>query len=479
MINITDIGLEKNSFEENLEYVHSLIKSEKGNDVDLSPTGPWGQISAILAKFVSDNDDQQEEIYLSRDPDNATGIAQDKLSSETGTFRKQATKTIVEDVLLIGDEGTYIEKGKQITQPSKYEPAPGLYFELDEAVTISKSNVRKILLTLDTPATGTVYTLTINTVDYSYTAIVTDDVSDVITELIALLPTEITGSNVNDKLELESLEDFIITYTSTFTLSELRVAGNFTATLVGPYVVIAESLTEIVTPVSGWAEVINPNSGITGFDTESDSSLIIRRKNELIKGRATDEAIRNALNQIINVLTASVTSNRTLTISSEGLPPKSFEAVVSGGSNDDIAQAIFDNMPAGIEHYGNGETGTAIDEDGISYIINFSRPTTTYIHVRYTRMQHPEEIYPTDGDMQVKENLLNWVEENITIGTDVVRQKLETPFFLVPGSQSVSTEFAETVNPGDTPTWISTDIIRVASNETADFSTDRIFIVNA
>ena len=478
MISITDAGLEKNSLEENLEYVYALIRAEKGPDVDLSPTGPWGQIAAIQAKFISDNDDAQEEIYLSRDPDNATGVAQDKLSAETGTIRKQATASVAEDVLLLGDEGTLLEAGNQITQGPTYEPPAELVFSLNDQVTISRNVARKVLLSLEAPTTGTIYTVTINGSDHTHVAIVTDTVTTVITALIALLPTDIvTGTNEDDDLQIVGNDiDFVFGNSVTLTMDELWVTGDFTANLTGAINVPAESLTEIVTPVTGWSDVINPGAGITGLEKENDTELIIRRKNELIKGKGTDAAIRNAVFNVTNVTTSSVTSNRTdLTV--DGLPPHSFETVVSGGLDDDIAQAIFDNMPSGIEPYGENDSGQATDETGQEYTIDFSRPTFTYLHVRYTRTQHPEETYPIDGDALVKQNLLDWTASNISSGTDVVRQKLETPFFEVPGSQSVVTEFAETVNPGDSPSWGTGALISVPSNKTAVFAESRIFVV--
>lgn len=475
MINITDTGLEKMSFEENLEYVYSLIRAEKGLDVDLSPTGPWGQISAIFAKFITDSDDEQEEIYLSRDPDNATGLSQDKLSSETGTYRKAASKTVVLDVLLKGSEGTVLEAGKQIGQAAVYEPAAGLYFNLDAAVTISKSYARQVVFTPDAPELGFVYTVTIDTIDYTYVALITDGVTEVIAGLIALLPTGVSGLDVESTLVLFSQTDYTISNSATLTLDELWCAGDFSATLTGPNVVVPGSLTEIITPVSGWDAVNNPNSGITGLEEESDSSLIIRRKNELIKGKSTDKAISNAVGLLTNVITSNVVSNRALTVV-DGLPPKSFVTIVSGGIDDEIAQAIFDNMPAGIEPYGVGGSGIAIDDDGAEYTIPFSRPTATYIHVRYTRVQHPEEAYPADGDEQVRANVITWVAANMGVGVDVVRQRLETPFFQVPGSESVLTEIAETVAPGDTPTWTTDALISIEASENADFASDRIYI---
>lgn len=478
MISITDTGLEKNSLEENLEYVYTVIRGEKGPDVDLSPTGPWGQIAAILAKAISDIDDQQEDIYLSRDPDNATGVSQDKLSAETGTIRKQATYTTVLGVLLQGDEGTVIEAGKQVGLAAEYEPAPNLYFTLDDTITISKNFTRKAVLSLDDPTTGTVYTLNINSVDYTYTAIVTDTLSTVITELIAILPSGVTGTNVDDTLSLLSSDDFILIFTPTFTLEELWNAGDFTATLTGPNDVPAGSLTEIITSVSGWSAVNNISAGITGLSKETDAELIIRRKNELVKGKSTDITIRSAVGGTEDVTASSVVSNRLDTTSGDGLPPHSFEVTVTGGDPDDIAQAILDNMPSGIQPYGVGYSGNAIDEEGVTHVIPFSRPTTTYIWVRYTRTQHPEETYPDDGDASVKANLLAWAEDNVNIGIDIIRQKLETPFFEVPGSSAVVTEFAETALPTDTPSYTTDALISVSSSEKADFDSDRIFIIS-
>ena len=314
--------------------------------------------------------------------------------------------------------------------------------------------------------------------DYSHTALVTDDTADVITALIALLPAGITGTNVDDTLSMISSEDFIIIFTATFTLEELWSAGDFTATITGAYDVPTGSLTEIITPVTGWSAVINVAAGIPGLEKETDSELIIRRKDELIKGKSTDATIKNAVRVVENVTSASVLSNRTDITSPDNLPPHSFETTVVGGDDDDIAQAILDTMPGGIKPYGVGNSGTAIDDNGDSHIIPFSRPTATYIWVRYTRTQHPEEIYPNDGDAQVKANLLDWVSSNIDIGTDVVRQRLETPFFEVPGSDSVVTEFAETALPTDTPSYSTDALISVASSVEANFANDRIFIIS-
>lgn len=478
MINITDAGLEKNSLDENLDYVQTLIKLQKGDDVDLSPTGPWGQIAAILAKFATDNGDQQEEIYLSRDPDNATGIAQDKLSAETGTYRRGATKTVVQHVLLKGDEGTPILAGKQIKLTPEFSKEDSLYFTLNSRVVISRNTARRVVLSLDDVTIGSVYEIVINSLIIKHTTVAGDSVSTVIASLITRLPEEVIGTNVNDTVVLFGDEkDFTISYSATLTLEELWGAGDFTASITGAYSVPSNSLTEIITPVSGWDAVTNPSSGVTGKGRESDTALIIRRKNELIKGKGTDAAITNAVFNIDNVSSASVTSNRTRG-EVDGIPPNSFEVVVLGGIPNNIAQAIFDNMPAGIGPYGISYTGVAEDSLGQFHTIPFSRPSVTYLWVRFTRTTHPEEIYPTNGNSLVKNAVLTWVEGNIKQGTDVVRQRLESPFFEVPGSATVITEIAQTEDPNGTPEW-ETENIAIPARETAEFDADRIFIINA
>lgn len=57
-----------------------------------------------------------------------------------------------------------------------------------------------------------------------------------------------------------------------------------------------------------------------------------------------------------------------------GLPPHSFRAYISGGRINEIAQAIWDNRPAGIVADGP-DSGTATDIGGSNHIQYFERPT--------------------------------------------------------------------------------------------------------
>lgn len=63
-----------------------------------------------------------------------------------------------------------------------------------------------------------------------------------------------------------------------------------------------------------------------------------------------------------------------------GRPPKSFEVVVNGGQDADVAQAIYSSSPAGIQSYGN-DTVQIKDAFGNLINVSFSRPSAVPIYV--------------------------------------------------------------------------------------------------
>lgn len=89
----------------------------------------------------------------------------------------------------------------------------------------------------------------------------------------------------------------------------------FLAQTYGPISAPANSLTEILTPVAGWASLTNPQAGVTGRDQETDAELRLRRVQSLhLLGAATVEAIRSRLLQEVDgVSSVIVFENVTMT----------------------------------------------------------------------------------------------------------------------------------------------------------------------
>jgi uncharacterized phage protein gp47/JayE len=214
---------------------------------------------------------------------------------------------------------------------------------------------------------------------------------------------------------------------------------------VGPVVALAGTLTEIGSPVSGWDEVTNLLDAEQGEDEESDADARARRIAALSGlGNATIEAIRGALLAVTAVETVKVFENDTDgTVSSR--PPHSFEALVVGGADQDIWDAIFANKAAGIATHGS-ESGSVTDTQGISHTINFSRPTIVEIYLDVTLTVDAD--YPVDGDALVEQAILDWADENLQIGSDVVVfPYLVGSFITVPGIVGVVIDIGTAPGP--------------------------------
>ena len=219
----------------------------------------------------------------------------------------------------------------------------------------------------------------------------------------------------------------------------------FQAVNPGPVRAPSGKLTVINTPVSGWLAVTNPFDADVGLDFETDPELRVRRLEELrIQGSTVLQAIVADVEPLPGVLDARGFEN-TSSITVNGLPPKSFEIVIWDGvspqANDHtVAQTIFDSKPAGIEpaHGNEGVPafGTAIDKEGDTHTVNFTRAQLTPVYATITL--ETDEDYPVDGDMQVKSAFVAAVNAPKGIGRTVVLTRLYAAIYAIAGVVDVT-----------------------------------------
>ena len=467
---VTATGFVKKTLAEIKVELETGFQAVFGTDIDLDSTGPIGQLIGILAKREADLWDGAEEIYTSRNPNEATGTSLDNLAAETNVTRIAASASRVENVLLFGTEGTVVAAGKQARQSGRTET-----FSLETTTTITKTKSRYGYLTPETPVVGHVYAITIDSVPYSITYAAGDLVTLLLAELAAWTGGTASASVDGTSIILQATEDFALTETATFTDVLWASGGIFNADVISPLPVPENTLIEIVTPVSGWDSVTNIQAGGTGREVETDDELRIRRQQDFLKGSATDDAIKSALlNDVVGVSAVTVTSNRSMATDIYGRPPKSFEVVIEGGSTQDIADKIWEKSPSGIESYGT-TTATVVDANGDNQSVKFSRPTNMYIWVRLTRTLYTEEVYPVDGDAQIKAAIVSWSLLNMKAGTDVIYQRLSIPVYTIPGVKDITIEVAATTTPEGSPSYASADIA-MNGRELAVFDTTRIVV---
>lgn len=485
-IYVTDNGFEGKTQSEIIAELELGFQEIFGDDIDLDADGGFGQTIGLFSKFLVQPWDAMRELYTCVDPNHATGICLDNVAALNDIERLAATATFTNDVLLEGDEGTLITAGKKIRKD-----IDSILHSITTDVTITKTSAAKGVIEVVTVAAGT-YTVVINLVSYDYVATGAESKTDILNAIETLITAGSWGGTAsvsNEQLVLEDISNnFSFDITGDLVIEETWSKGNFECDETGNVPVPANSLTVISTPVSGWNDVINPLAGNTGRNREIDEELRLRRNQSIIKGTATDEAIRSSVfNNINGVTNVQVYSNRTDVIDGEGRPSHSFETVVEGGTDEDVADEIWLNSPSGIQTFGNVNGGSGItiqDSQGMDQIIKFSRPEIVYIFVRVKRSLYTEESYPANGDDLIKSNIVFWSLDanNIEISIDAIRGRISQAVYgnsgeigvvPIPGIKNVEIELDSSTTLPHTPTYGAVDI-SINDRQKALFAIDRI-----
>jgi len=130
----------------------------------------------------------------------------------------------------------------------------------------------------------------------------------------------------------------------------------------------------IVTPLTGLESIANAaEAHQVGTNVETDAELKQRYTAGLrLPAGASTEGLLAGVLAVTNVTDAKIYNNRTNTTDANGVAPHTFEVVVTGGTSDDLAQAIYDNAAAGAGIQGL-TSGVATGTDG-AHTIPFTRP---------------------------------------------------------------------------------------------------------
>jgi uncharacterized phage protein gp47/JayE len=261
-----------------------------------------------------------------------------------------------------------------------------------------------------------------------------------------------------------------------------NVAVDMEAETAGPVQALAGTLTVIAQPVTGWNSVTNPTDAVVGKDAETDPELRTRRESELAaSGSSTVDAMRADILRNLPVVTSvSVIENVTDVADSDGRPPHSIEVIARGpdapttADNDALAAQVFDSLPEGIQAYGT-TTRTVVDSQGQPHTIGFTRPTVRPVYLAFDLVINTDpkagQVYPADGDTQVKAAVAAVGDTNYGPGSDVILRRLEVAVFSVPGVLDITATRA-----GFTASPVGTVNLVIGAREVADIDTGRITI---
>lgn len=428
------------------EELNQRLRDAFGASIKLDDRSILGQITGIISELGALLWELAEAVNSAQDPDKASGAALDALCTLTGTFRPPATYSAV-TLTLTGTPTTIVPIESSVKTEST-----SVHFETTEDATIA-------LLPDWTTATAYVVGDKVTSNGNAYEAI----------------SSGTSGVNAPTGTSEDWNDDVVHwTYLGTGTGAVDVIAK---ATETGAVLAAARDLTIIETSVAGWESVINLLDATTGREVASDEELRQLREDELAgQGNSPIDAIRADLLRLDDVVSVTVFVNNTDATDADGMPPHSVEALVRPNTPvpDDFDQSVWDallaNVAAGIATTGN-TSGTAIDSQGTSHTMKYSRPTEVPIYIIINVTKDPD-TYPADGDDLIKQAIVDWGDVQ-ACGKNAVASAITAQAFTVDGVLDVTA-----VKIGTAPAPTLSVTIPISLRELATYDTSRISVVS-
>lgn len=228
--------------------------------------------------------------------------------------------------------------------------------------------------------------------------------------------TQIVDGAVRDRAGLTwDLPSSVVIDSSgtTYTVATCRTAGAVSA--------LAGDISQIETPTYGWVSVTNEVAAVLGNAQETDAQLRERQTISTANPSQTMlDGTKGAIAALKNVSRYAVYENDTNVSSVTddnlyGLPAHSVTCVVEGGTDEDVAEAIF--LHKGIGCYTNGDVEVQYtDQNDYINRVRFYRPVYKDIFVKVVIKKYTG--YISTMTVKVREAVYNYLAA-LTIGSDV------------------------------------------------------------
>ncbi|WP_448693605.1 baseplate J/gp47 family protein [Pseudomonas rhizophila] len=194
------------------------------------------------------------------------------------------------------------------------------------------------------------------------------------------------------------------------------VSVNATCTVAGPTQADANTITRIVDVVAGLASVTNPDPATPGTDAQSNEQLRVTRATAV--GRPGNNQIDSTYGELyavpgvrrVKIYENDTSSDAVSVDNPHGLPKHSYAVLVDGGTDEDIAMAIYLKKNPGPPLY---QAGTPFEVEVTSpkypankKIIRASRPI--YVDMIVVIDITDDGTLPPDVDQLIKEAVMEF-----------------------------------------------------------------------
>lgn len=424
-------GLSKDGFKrKRLPEIKSDIfqrfEDSTGLTVEKGSNSILGVLVGVIGYEIADMWKSLEDSYNAMYPNTAEGASLSNAAGLAGILPRPATASIAA-LTCYGKNGTYIPSGTEVSSSSD----SNIVYSSVEDANISIDNFSVLKFEIDGEVvSGNLYSININDVVVQYTAKQGDSKSVVLIALSAQLPSLITDVG-NDVLTITT--DYInsarLVEYSGVKLTKLGSPIRFECETLGAIDSPIGTITQVIDTITGFDGAINDVHVSVGNDADTDETLRQRWSASLYnRGSANIQAVRARVLDCIGVSKAVVIENVGDVTDEDGLLPHSIEVIVSGGNNEDVADAIYLTKSGGIQTNGTQVVEIKDNLTTKTYPIRFNRPTAKHILVKVDVYDYTEEVWSSANVNQIKQAIVDYGGQ-LSFGEDVILQRFYGPIY--------------------------------------------------
>lgn len=469
---ILSTGFERKKLVEIKTDYDALVTDALGA-VNTAPDSVIGQLEGIWAEGIDNSNETLQNAYDSMYPNTAEGTSLDGAVAFIGLTRIAATETVV-TVAAYGEEGTVVLSGSLAHADIQYKSTSD--------VTISRANALDVTIEVNTVSNSTSYNIFSGGISQTYTTDTSATKAEIASGFVTLFndglfTAELVGTESFRLYSNDLVTPFAITVDTKLTIVKRASPIVYIALVTGANACPANALVNIDTPVVGLDSITNLKAGVIGRNTETDTELRSRHAQSVrATGSATVEAIRaRMLQDVPEVTSIRIYENRTNVANEFSMPSHSFESVIVGGVDSDIASQLWLTKPAGIETYGN-VTNSVTDSNGDAQTVKFSRSVPKYGWLTIIVALYTEEVLPSAAEISIKQACVDYANTNIGVGDDIIIQRFYGAIYsAVSGIGNITINAAITDLIDGLPSYSSSNIA-IGRTENAVFNISRISV---
>lgn len=454
-MSLTKDGLSVKRFTEIFEEMNQGLKTLLGSSVDTSENSLVGHLNSNLSLRLTELWELSQVLYDAGDLRAAEGVALDNLALHVGVTRQPA-KQSQGTLYFTGLNGVVIPSGSRVSS------VKGDEYVTKESFAISSQRCLQTRIYVGAIIDSINYAIQMDDVGYIFNSGVAATEESILTGLKTQLDLAGTVTSTlvvdadtpantyllvdkDDKTSEMSVTgisylkfDHVVSQKTVYSKEYGAISGD------------ADAVTKILSSVTNWYSVTNPQSFKLGSGIETDNALRSRVLSEFnAAGTGTTDSIVTSVLRLDGVKNCIVKENAT-DVTVDGVPPKSYEVIVNGGITSEIAKVVWDTKPAGI--YAHGSTvETITDFNGYSQQIRFSPADPKYVTVRVQYTTYDEEVLASGGIDAAKAAILKYANDTLTMDDDIIAKRfLGAIYSATPGFGDIDITVAYKDNPTDT-----------------------------